>query len=224
MQYIIMCGGKYHDLKTPKWLTEIKGEKLINRTIRLLHENGVNNIQITTNDMNVVLNDVDATRVFNENNFEVKSGKKIKGYWVNAFYPTDEETTYLYGDVYYSDEAIKKIVEAKTDYVLMFGSRDIKNNPLYFKEWEEPFAFKVVNQHNFRIAIEICKIKADEGVLRREPISWELYRVINNYPIDVHKIGKNYIPIDDYTTDIDNEEDVKKLEMVLDEIHGTHNT
>ena len=50
MQVIIMCGGKYHKFKKHKALTEINGEVLIERTIRLLKENGINEWYISTND------------------------------------------------------------------------------------------------------------------------------------------------------------------------------
>ena len=41
MKYIIMCGGNYTRFETPKQLTEIDGEQLVARTIRLLREAGV---------------------------------------------------------------------------------------------------------------------------------------------------------------------------------------
>ena len=36
MKYIIMCGGDYKDFKIPKQLSLIKGERVVDRTIRLL--------------------------------------------------------------------------------------------------------------------------------------------------------------------------------------------
>ena len=41
MKYVIMCGGFYEQWKTPKQLQIVKGEVLVERTIRLLKENGV---------------------------------------------------------------------------------------------------------------------------------------------------------------------------------------
>ena len=41
MKYIIMCGGKYSNFQTPKQLIEINGERLVDRTIRLLRERGI---------------------------------------------------------------------------------------------------------------------------------------------------------------------------------------
>lgn len=49
MNYVILCGGNYDVWKTPRQLTEINGEPLVARTIRLLRENGVSNIVISSN-------------------------------------------------------------------------------------------------------------------------------------------------------------------------------
>ena len=39
MKYILMCGGNYKDkFEIPKQLLEVNGEKLVERTIRLLKE------------------------------------------------------------------------------------------------------------------------------------------------------------------------------------------
>ena len=46
MDYIIMCGGSYSHMSKPKAMFEINGEKLIERTIRLLNENGISNKNI----------------------------------------------------------------------------------------------------------------------------------------------------------------------------------
>ena len=47
---IIMAGGTYHKFKKHKALTEINGEVLVERTIRLLEENGITNWWISSND------------------------------------------------------------------------------------------------------------------------------------------------------------------------------
>ena len=49
MKYIIMCGGTYKRWETPRQLTEIRGEPIVARTIRLLRENGVSDIAISSN-------------------------------------------------------------------------------------------------------------------------------------------------------------------------------
>ena len=50
MKYIIMCGGNYPHWNTPKQLLKIQDETILNRTIRLLKENGIEDIAISAND------------------------------------------------------------------------------------------------------------------------------------------------------------------------------
>ena len=51
MKYIIMCGGpRVVDQKIPNPLRVVKGEKLVERTIRLLREYGVEDIAISSDD------------------------------------------------------------------------------------------------------------------------------------------------------------------------------
>ena len=54
MKYIILCGGmnskEQKSFDKPRHLLEIKGEPIVARTIRLLRENGVENIAISTDD------------------------------------------------------------------------------------------------------------------------------------------------------------------------------
>ena len=212
MKYIIMCGGNYKDFETPKHLLKVKNERLVDRTIRLLRENNISDIAITSLDPR--FDSCGVPRIEHKNEFTLLNGKPIKGFWLDAFLPSDEPITYLYGDVYYSDAAIKKIVETETDDVLFFASRNVHRKD-YFKEWEEPFAFKVANQKKFRECIDYAKRMSLEGRCNREPISWELYRVLNGYDINTHIIGSNFIAIDDYTTDIDCIEDIQKLEEII---------
>ena len=49
MNFIIMCGGTYPKWDRPKHLTELKGEPLVARTIRLLKEHGITDIAISSN-------------------------------------------------------------------------------------------------------------------------------------------------------------------------------
>ena len=49
MKYIIMAGGNYKEFETPKQLLKVKGERLIDRTIRLLKENNVDDIAMSSN-------------------------------------------------------------------------------------------------------------------------------------------------------------------------------
>ena len=104
-----MCGGNYPSFKIPKQLLKINDEVLVERTIRVLKENGVDDIVICTN-----CNDFDYLKlpILMQHNEYVNGNedenKKSECSWLNAYYPIDEPCCYLHGDVYFSDEAIKQ--------------------------------------------------------------------------------------------------------------------
>ena len=49
MKYIIMCGGTYKQWETPRQMLPVNDEPIVARTIRLLTENGINDIAISSN-------------------------------------------------------------------------------------------------------------------------------------------------------------------------------
>lgn len=206
MKYIIMCGGRYNEWTVPRQITPINGEPVVARTIRLLRENDVTDIAISTS--NGVFEQFGVPLLHHENTFDRKSGA-----WVEAFYPTDESACYLFGDVVYSPEAIRTIVNTKTDGIEFFASAP-PFSPEYIKKWAEPFAFKVVDQKRFRAAIDFVKANVGSGIFRRHPIAWELWQILNGW--NVNDIDyDSYIVINDYTCDLDTIDDAKRISEVV---------
>lgn len=211
MKYIIMCGGKYEQWKAPKHLQKVNGEVVVERTIKLLKENGITDISISTN--NPAFDYLNIPILKHNNTFETIEGK-TNGYWVDAFYPTNEETCYIFGDVYFSEDAIKTIIKTETEDIELFGSAPPFAD-IYPKKWIEPFALKVVNTDHLKEAIEKTKRLANEGkTWRKNPIMWDLWTVIKNVPLQT-EAGKyiyNYTAINDYTTDVDDKVDINRIE------------
>lgn len=206
MQIIIMCGGEYNQFKTPKQLTKINGETLLERTIRLLRDNGKDYYISATDPIFEKYGKI----LKHENSYKVIDGK-IHGYWVDAYYPTDKPTIYLHGDVYYSKNAIKKILNYEAKENTFIGNA-IARNPEH-KNWGEPFGWIIVDQKKFREDIEKTKKLQDEGKLDRGyAISWELYRVMNGTDPNYMLINDdNYLVIDDETIDIDEPNQIEPL-------------
>ncbi len=194
-----MCGGEYDFFEVPKPLSVINGETLLERTIRLLKENGIEDINISSN--NEVF-ELYGNVIHHENTYKVIDNK-IYGYWLDAYYPTDEPCIYLHGDVYYSENAIKKILNLNPKVNTFIGNEIARNKE--HKNWGEPFGWIVVNQKEFRDGINKTKQLQDEGKLERGfAISWELYRVLNNLNPNKQYINDDtYLSIDDETIDID---------------------
>lgn len=212
MKYIILSDGTQKNFETPRQLIKINEEPLIVRTIRLLKENGINDIIITSHDKR--FDNLGAIRYepkYNDWDYDKKTG-----YWLSAF-PIEllnEPVCFLFGDVFYSENAIKTIVETNTDNLLFFCTYENKNKK-YIKEHDEPLGYKVVDYKLFKKHIEQVKKMKDEGLCCREPIVWELYRSINGQDINVHKVTGNYIAINDESCDIDTKDDIILLQKKI---------
>lgn len=206
MKYILMCGGEYKDFKIPKQLSVVKGERIADRTIRLLKENGATDIYISSN--NPMFDTCDVPRIEHDNLFIDDNGK-LTGYWLDAFYPMNEPVVYLWGDVYFTEEAIKTIVNYKTNKNVLFGTSDALNE--YHENWGEPFAYIVNDTKTFFEGIEAVKKLFNEGKLIRHPIVWELYRYLHGLDINIQRITEDYVCIDDGTIDIDDEDRIEEL-------------
>lgn len=213
MKYVIMCdSNNTQPFVKPRQLTIINGETLTGRTIRLLKENGVEDVIVTSHDKR--FDNLGAKRYEPQNNNY--DGKTNKGYWLDAFTWEflNEPVTYLFGDVYYSENAIKTIVETDTDSTLFFCT--YKNTDRrYIKHHDEPLAYKVRDTETFKKHINIVKKMYDDGLTVRRPISWELYRSINGQDVNKHVMTKNYVAINDESCDIDTLGDIILLENVL---------
>lgn len=211
MKYIIMCGGKYERWSSPRQLTIVRGETIVGRTIRLLREAGVDDIAISSNLPD--FDDFDVPILKHENNYCARRLNDVDGYWCEAFYLMNEPVCYIFGDVIFSPEAIKTIVETETDDIEFFASAP-PFDKRYSKKYSEPFALKVVNNKHLADAIEKVKEYDKRGLFFRKPIMWELWQVIKETPLNC--IYTNYVVINDYTCDIDNPSDVEKFRFIED--------
>ena len=231
MKYIIMCGGIYPKFDTPKQLLKVNGEVLVERTIRLLRENGVKDIEICTNCDKF---DYLGLPILMQHNKYVSGSederKKSECCWLNAYYPIDDPCCYLHGDVYFSPDAIKTIVNTKVKDTMFFCTFDWSDGEKDRRNYKgrEPLAYKVENQKVFRNGINVLMKQIDEGKFENglPPICWHLYRYLNGKEINyetkkwteinnIFQEAGDYVVINDYTTDIDSPEDVKVLEEWL---------
>lgn len=196
MLYIIMCAGEGkrwgNYLGVPKHLVEINGETLLERTTRLLKENGITNYLITGNDERYKQYGELVEQSCNDCEIDRFDEKYVNG-----------EVCYLYGDVYYSDYAIKKIIGTETNDILFFGSN------------AEIFAIKVKDTKTFYEH----KHKVKELYLKNELdrcIGWEIYRSYNSIPFGHHVINNHFCKILDETDDIDYPQDFERFKNKIE--------
>lgn len=223
MKYIIMCGGIYRTFQTPRQLTEIDGEPIVERTLRLLRECGIKDRDIAISSNDPAFERFGVRLLRHTNGFQVEANHQVtRGYWCDGFYPSADPVCYLLGDVVFSPEAIRAIVEYETDDIMFFGSKRPFAD-VYPKKHEEPFAFKVVNITHFQAACRAFRKLADSGKHWRVPIAWELWFIISGQDPakDLRELtNDSYIGINDYTCDIDCPEDIKKIEEAMEAWRG----
>ena len=200
MRYIIMCGGPTLQEPIPRPLRVVYGEELVSRTIRLLRNHGVKDISISGGDDR-----------FKKFGVPVINEHHDRYLWVNCFYHSEEPTCYLFGDVFYSAQAIQTIINTETDDIEFFASAE-PFSKWYVKEWAEPFAFKVVNTKRFQECIDTAIMLYNKNRIYRV-IAWELWQVIKGTELNV--IQTNYTVINDYTCDIDGDEEAEQLQRKL---------
>ena len=183
MKYIVMAAGmgtRWNNyLGVPKHLIELNGETLLGRTTRLLRENGITDYVITCEDPRYAQYGPTAAQTKHDCEIDRFEESLVDG-----------PVCYLYGDVYYSDYAMKTIVNTETDNILFFGH-----------EWEI-FAIKIQNTELFFSHKNKVKDLYLSNQINR-CIGWEVYRSLNNIPFDQHIISNMYIKILDETDDID---------------------
>ena len=131
MKYIIMCGGNYPKFEKPKQLIKVNNEVLVERTIRLLKENGIEDIAICTNSDK--FDYLGLPILLQENKYISGSeyeNKKSEYCWLNAYYPVKEPACYLHGDVYFTPSlqsyVQKNIVSFTFVFTIVFIASGLK--------------------------------------------------------------------------------------------------
>lgn len=227
MKYIILCGGDYpqHETYGPRCLWEINGEKILDRTIRLLWDEGVSSLDIyvCSNDERVLDHCIkEGYRWFKNpyNTFDAVKGTNL--HWVDwVLRDWAGPVTYIFGDVVFTSNAIHEIVwgdNADPLAPVTFYASAPPFSSNYIKRWAEPFAFKVYDQVNFWHAANLVRCWQDEGRYPRVPIAWELWHAYSHVePLtDILKFDYSEIhAINDGTCDVDTHEDLLKMERLI---------
>ena len=198
-----MCGGP----RSEKPLRVVYNERLVERTIRLLKQYGIEDIAISSNNPAYEQFGVPVLRHRNSMTWD-------KFRWLHAFYKTDEPVCYLMGDVFYSPYAIRTIIGTETNDIEFFASAPPFNTRWYIKNHAEPFAYKVQDVKHFWKCVKRTLWYNSRHYFYREAITWELWQVIKGTPLNQIDYT-NYTAINDYTTDIDSDEEAHRLERRL---------
>ncbi len=176
--------GNY--LGVPKQMITVDGEVLLYRTIRQLKERGFNDIVLTVPEKGY-FGDVGVKEIVGTHKVEVDK-------FLNASRQVRDSAVFLWGDCYFTDEAMDTITQDDSD--LMFFGRS--GAGITGKRCGELFAVK----GNKELLSKARELKKNANKMKR-CASWELYRFINGYPITKHVVKDRFTHINDLTDDFD---------------------
>jgi hypothetical protein len=208
MRAIIMADGKairwYANIQKKYWgniskqLVEVDGEAILHRTVRLLKENNINDIKITSHEP---AHEVEgATRAEPDINIDKFAASK-------PIWNFEEITLFLYGDVFYTDEAMKTIVEFPVDKFLFFGRF---GQSALTGHGDEIFAVKISGKEAHKKFLEAAlMIYVWKELGYGKNSAWEIYRYLNGArppEVYIHSRYPNFVDILDFTDDFDTPE------------------
>lgn len=209
---IIICAGeatrwKSH-LGVPKHLIPIAGEPLLHRTVRLLRNLGVKDIQIVSKDdpRYKIPGSNQFVPVLNpKENADADKFLSSRELWNDK-----GRTIVLYGDVFFSLEAMTAIIRSEeTDWTLFCRPEASR---ITGHKWGECFAISFYPESHDEMTVQLRRTATlwKTGKISRCG-GWELYRAMTGRPDDKirhpHTMTTNFIKIDDFTEDFDSPED-----------------
>lgn len=183
MRYVIMADGKgnrwnnFHDI--PKHFIKIDGETLLERTVRLVHERDRDaSIYITSHDPR----------------YEVKGATRYEPLHnvleIDRFTEEliDDNVVFLYGDTFYSEEAMDTIVDTPAKDLMFFGNE------------RSIVAIKIKDGDLFRQHVNYVRLLFTYGEIDTCK-GWQVYQSYAGLPYNRKQMGKNYVYIQDRTRD-----------------------
>lgn len=193
MKYIIMADGRgarwNNHQGLPKHLIEIDGETLLQRTVRLLHELDPRcEVLITSHDPRYEVEG--AVRYEPENN-----RLEIDRFTYELIQP---HICFLYGDTFYSEAALRQIIQTPADSLLFFGNaRTI-------------FAVKVEDASLMKFHIDRVKARFQAGEIH-ECKGWQVYQSHAGLPFGDKTITDSYVVVEDRTRDFNSPQDLEQF-------------
>lgn len=220
MRAIIIAAGEATRWKnhtgTTKHFAVLNGQPIIHRTIDLLRANGVayDDIYIVSKDYNLPYG----------NNYHIvpnyeQNGDADKFLSSADLWAKDQRTVIIYGDVYFSEKAMHRIVHYQNTGWRLFCRPTA--SAITGTKWGECFAIQLYPQHH---QLTLDKLHHIAMLHRTGAISrcggWELARAMMNKPDNKIRhphvlYSPLYVVIDDETDDIDYPDDYDRLKQVL---------
>jgi len=178
-------------LGLPKHLIEINGEPIIARTVRLLQE-------LTGPDRTIIITSHDIRYEFDGAVRYEPLNNKLE---IDRF--TEEliadDVCFLYGDTYYTEESLRRIISQKTSDIVFFGNE------------KSIVAVKIADGRLFRQHMRRVKTLYLEGKIDR-CVGWQVYQSVSGQNLqEKPRLGRQFVILDNNTTDINTPEEYKGI-------------
>lgn len=190
MRYVIMADGKgsrWNDfMGHKKHDISVSGETLLERTVRLVHKfDNTAEVIITSHDKSV--NVPGASRYEPKNNV-----LEIDRFTAELI---GNDMCFLYGDVLYSEDAIKTVIAHRGQRPLLFFGSD-----------KSICAVLIGDGELFRSLYLEVRRRFVEGEIA-ECKGWQVYHLYAGLPLNGRGIGESFVILDSFTRDFNTPED-----------------
>lgn len=190
----------------PKHLTEIEGERLIDRTVRQ-YLNYTDDVTVVGSDERYLIPRAqlfvpDRPMEFVYPITKPRPWKEMDKFGSSMHLWGEGRTVLVYGDVYFTDDAVKTVMENNEEWKCFCRT---KPSQVTGKNCKEIFAYSLGPEHHreFKYAIEyLMKSKTATG-------GWSLFRYLTTKNENVNAnyetmfSNNNFVEIDDWTEDFD---------------------
>lgn len=134
--------------------------------------------------------------------------KDMAKFWSSRHIWSDERTVMVFGDVFFTDKAVKTIMTNQDEWMFFLrkGASRVTG-----KKWKEIFGISFKGSSNELIKEEILKIIENKGATKVG--GWHLFQSLIGSTVEPEMFEKGgYVNIDDWTEDFDFPEDLDTWE------------
>lgn len=197
MRIFILANGKAsrweNYMRVDKQLIVIDGEPLLNRTVRLLKENGLNDIVI-----------VGPYKIEGAKNF-IPDFESVIGKYVIVRNEVEDVDSFalLYGDCYYSEAIIKDLATRTTDKKWLHWTCN-RENKITGKPYPEGYIHTIYDKDWWFKKCDEYKALLDGGLEHK--IDWQFLRFLLNIDLNIHQpelMKDNEVDWEDESDDFD---------------------
>ena len=195
MRFVIMADGKGtrwdNYMGIPKHLAEINGEPILGRTVRLLNE-------MTEGEAEVIVTSHDVRYEFKGSRRHEPLDNKLE---IDRFTREliADDTCFLYGDTYYTEEALSAIINMEADDLLFFGNL------------KSIVAVKIKDSAVFEQHVDNVKELFIAGKIKK-CVGWQVYQSVTGQDFANKAVpAEKFVMLGKETTDFNTPEEYREI-------------